>query len=213
MNLVILKQTAKLTLAAAAIILPLTAGGAKAQNLMSIAQANMAFDARMNAQLQAMQRANAAYGQQIWQNYMQQFGPQLRAEYNQLRPPMTFEQFAYYNLVTAHGTNVQGALDAQKQQFAGLQAAHNTQMAGFNSYNAAMAKNSAATTAAVDRWDRIAVQGNAPYVTPQGNTVWLPYSQPAGQPVNLGGTTYAQNQAGTYYQLQGNWWTSMQPGR
>lgn len=46
------------------------------------------------------------------------------------------EQFAYYDLMTAAGTNVPGALDAQRRQFEGNQRAHATVQSGYANDNA-----------------------------------------------------------------------------
>jgi hypothetical protein len=202
----------------AAVALLAGTGEARAQNLMGIAQQNMMFDYQMNQQLMRLQQQNAAYGQQIWNSYLQQFGPQLRQEYQQYmaagNPPVSFEQFAYWMLITANGTNVQGALQQQQQNFNGMQQAYRTQQQGFADYNAGWQRNSQATTNAIENYDRRAVQGLAPYADPNtGETRWLPYSQPAGQVYTSGGNSWVQDQAGTYYQWQGNSWVRMDPAQ
>ncbi len=195
-------------------VMTITANSAGAQTLQDMVQQNIQFDNAMNQRLMQLQQQNAAYGQQIWQSYLEQFGPQLREEYQKYvaagNPPVTFEQFAYWNLVTAHGTDIAGAMREQQQQFDGMQRAHQTQMQGFDDYNAAMQRNSQATETAVDNYTRQAVQGNAPYIDPgSGATLWLPSSLPAGQVYSYGGNSYAQDPTGTYYQWQGNAWVRM----
>ena len=107
------KQIAVATLATLAI----TASHAQWQG---IAAANAAFDAKFNAQLGAMQRQNAQSQQALWQRHLSVNGSRLRAQYAQMRASgranMSFEQFAYWDLMTAAGSNVQGALQHQKNQ-------------------------------------------------------------------------------------------------
>lgn len=95
-----------------------------------IATQNAAFDAQFNARLGAMQQQNARYQQAIWQNHLKVNGPRLRSQYAQMRAAgranFTFEQFAYWDLMTAAGTNIQGAQQHQQNQFAASQRANAT---------------------------------------------------------------------------------------
>jgi hypothetical protein len=110
---------------------------------------------------------------------------------------MTFEQYAYQMMITADGTNVQGALDAQRQQFQGMQDANRTRQDAFNDYMAAMRRNSDATGRAVDNWDRTTLRGQGQYSGPDGNgSQWVPNQGPAGQPFGWGGNQYVQDQQG-----------------
>ncbi|MBI3149319.1 MAG: hypothetical protein HYZ17_12490 [Betaproteobacteria bacterium] len=176
-----------------------------------LAAANMAFDAQFNAQLGQMQAQNNSRQQQLWQHHLQVNGPRLQAQYRQLlasgRRDMSFEQFAYWDLMTAAGTNVQGALDAQRRQFEGNQAAHRTVQSGYASYNAGWANNSARTSAALANYSNTAIRGNSHYRDPYtGQTYNLPHSAPAGQVQRSGHDYYVQDQSGTYHRWVNNGW-------
>lgn len=181
------------------------------------AQSNAEFDARFNAQLSAMQRQNANSQQQLWQQFMRDNGPRLQREYAQLlasgNRTMSFQQYAYWDLMTARGTNVQGALQHQQNQFAGSQRAHATVMEGNASYNRGWADNSRRQTEAVENFSRQAIRGVGPYTDSSGRTTMLPHSLPAGQVYQDHGNTYAQDQQGTYYRLENNSWVRMNPAR
>ena len=206
-----------------AILIALAAAGfvshaANAQNLQSMMASNAAFDARMAAINNYHMQQNANAQQQLWQRHLQVNGPRLQAQYRQYlasgQRGMTYEQFAYWDLMTAAGTNVQGALNAQRAQFEGTQRANATVQSGYASYNAGWAANQARTSAALSRYSEQAIRGNAPYVDPHtGATTQLPYYLPPGQTYNNGGTIYAQDQQGTYYRRDGNAWTRLQAGR
>ena len=105
------KQIATITVATLAI------GASQAQR-QGIAASNAAFDAKFNAHLGAMQRQNAQWKQALWQDHLQVNGPRLRQQYAQMqasgRANITFQQFTYWDLTTAAGTNVQGALQHQQ---------------------------------------------------------------------------------------------------
>jgi hypothetical protein len=203
------------TLAAAAAALALGTAPAQAQG---IAAANAAFDAQFNNWLGGLQRQNQQYQQQIWQHHLQTNGPRLRQQYAQLVSQgyghISFEQFAYWDLMTAAGTNVQGALQHQQNQFRGMQAANATVQQGHASYNAAMAQNSQRQSAAVANYTNQAVRGVAPYVDPSsGRQTMLPHYLPAGQVYQTGGQTYAQDASGTYWRLENNAWVRMNAGQ
>jgi hypothetical protein len=210
-------------LTAKAILIALTAAGfasltANAQGLQSMINSNAAFDARMAAINNNNMRQTQMAIQNTRQQHLQQNLPRLQAGYRQYlasgQRGMSFEQFAYWDLMTAAGTNVQGALNAQRAQFAGMQKANATIQSGHASYNAGWADNSARTSAAATRYSNQAIRGNAPYVDPRtGATTQLPYYLPPGQTYNNGGTIYAQDQQGNYYRQNGNYWTPMQAGR
>lgn len=196
------------TLLAAAIV-ALSAVTAQAQNCLGRPD----FDACMARANTAAQGRTAAAQQQIWQNYLQTYGPWLRQQYSQYRGPMSFEQFAYWNLMTANGTNIAGAAKAQQDQFQGNQRAHATVQEGNKSYNQGMYDNSARTSRAAENYNQGAVRGNTAVIDPRtGQVQWLPYAQPYNQPFTSGGQTYVQNEKG-YYQWNGNGWTLMQPRR
>lgn len=178
-----------------------------------IAASNAAFDARFNAQLGAMQRQNAQSQHALWQRHLTVNGPRLRAQYAQMRASgranMTYEQFAYWDLMTAARTNVQGALQHQQNQFAGMQRANATVQQGYASYNAGWAQNSARQSAAVANYTNQAIRGVSPYVDSSGRKTMLPHYLAQGQTYQSGGNTYAQDAQGAYYQQQNNGWVRM----
>ncbi|MEP7182692.1 MAG: hypothetical protein ABI886_10920 [Betaproteobacteria bacterium] len=196
------------TLLAAAVV-TLTGGMAQAQNCLGRPD----FDACMAAGLGAMQSRNAAAQQQIWQSYLREYGPWLQQQYSQYRGPMTFEQFAYWNLMTANGTNIAGARQAQEDQFRGNQAANATVQQGFTDYRQGMYANSDRTSRAAENYAQGAIRGNTALVDPRtGQMQWLPYAQPYNQPFTSGGQTYVQNENG-YFVWNGGSWTLLQPRR
>ena len=187
----------------------LVAGTADAQNCLGRPD----FDACMARSLAAAQSQNAAAMQQTWQSYLQAYGPWLRQQYSQYRGPMTFEQFAYWNLMTANGTNIAGAIQAQQDQFRGNQQAHATVQQGFSAYRQGMYENSARTDWAAEKYSQGAIRGNTAQIDPRtGQMQWLPYAQPYNQPFTSGGQTYVQNENG-YFVWNGAGWTLMQPRR
>ena len=179
----------------------------------ALAMSNAEFDARAFAQVGAMQRQNANAQTALRQQHLRQNYPRLIAGYRQYlasgQRGMSFEAFCHWDLMSAAGTNVQGALDAQRRQYAGIRQAHETVMAGNTSYNAGSATNSARTAAAANNYSIGAIRGQAAYATPRGGSTLLPYYSPAGQVVNNGGNYYSQDKQGNYHQWQGNGWTRM----
>ena len=191
----------------------LFATGAKAQGLGDIMRGNMAFDARMAAQLGAAQAQNTAAQQALWQNYLRQYGPWLQQQYvaTGANRQMSFEQFAYYNMMTANGTNVAGGLQAQRDRFEGMQGAARTQREGGQIALDAMRDNSRRQSEAVGRWTQGAINGNAQYINPQtGTPQWMPHHAP-GQVQTYNGMNYVQAPNGQYYQQQGGYWVPVQP--
>ena len=187
--------------------------GAKAQDLSGIMRQNMEFDAAMGARLGALQAQNAAGQQALWQNYLRQNGPWLQQQYaaTGASRQMSFEQFAYYNMMTANGTNVAGGLQAQRDQFEGGQQAARTQREGGQIAIDAMRENGRRQSEAVGNWTQGAINGNAQYINPQtGTPQWMLHHAP-GQVRNHGGASYVQTPNGQYYQQQGNYWVPMQP--
>jgi len=182
------------------------------------AQAQTAFDRQFDAWLGNLQRQNQQSQQALWQHHLQVNGPRLRQQYQQLlasgNRSISFEQFAYWDLMTAAGTNVQGAQQHQQNQFRGMQAAHATVAAGHESYNRGWQANSERQSAAVANYTNQAIRGVSPYVDPtSGRTTMLPHALPAGQVYQSEGNTYAQDAHGTYYRLQNNAWVRMDAGR
>ncbi len=116
--------------------------------------------------------------------------------------------------MTAAGTNVAGGMQAQQDQFQGLQAANRTRQSGYASYNAGWQQNTNRTSAALANYSNQAIRGYSPYIDPNtGATRMLPYSLPAGQVYSWGGTSYTRDASGTFYQWDGNGWSRMQAGR
>lgn len=175
-----------------------------------IAASNAAFDAKFNAQLGAMQRQNVQSQQALWQRHLSVNGPRLRAQYAQMRASgranMSFEQFVYWDMMTAAGTNVQGALQHQQNQFAGMQRANATVQRGHASYNAGWAQNSARQSAAIGNYSNQAIRGVSPYIDASGRRMMLPQYLAQGQTYQSGGNVYAQDAQGTYYRQQNNGW-------
>ncbi|WP_284619245.1 hypothetical protein [Aquabacterium humicola] len=191
---------------------------AHAQSLSQIAAMNMAFDQQQAAMLANMQRQTAMAQQRLWQQHLQMNGPRLRYQYQQLlasgNRSVTFEQFAYWDLMTAAGTNVQGALAAQRAQFEGNQAAYRTVQQAHSSYNAAMAANSARQSAAVANYTNQAIRGVGPYVDSQtGARQMLPHHLSAGEVYRDGHNAYAQDAQGTYHRWTPNGWVRMDAAR
>lgn len=197
---------------AAASLATLTVAASNAQ-WRGIAASNAAFDAKFNAQLGAMQRQNAQLQQALWQRHLSINGPRLRSQYEQMRASgrasMSFQQFAYWDLMTAAGTNVQGALQHQQNQFAGMQRANATVQQGHASYNAGWAQNSARQSAAVANYTNQAIRGVSPYIDSTGRKKMLPHYLGQGQTHQSGGNTYAQDAQGTYYRQHNNGWLRM----
>jgi hypothetical protein len=191
------------------------AGHAGAQD---IARLNRNFDQQFNQRLTGLQQQNAASMQRLWQQHLRMNGPRLQQQYRQFLASgnrgITYEQFAYYDLMTASGTNVAGGLEAQRRQFEGNQAANRTVQSGYQSYNSGWAQNSQRYSDTAARYSEQAIRGNAPYIDPRtGTTQMLPYSPPAGQIQNIGGVPHVQDQSGAYYRWTGNSWMRLQAGR
>jgi hypothetical protein len=197
---------------AALTALAFAAPAARAQNMWA---QNMAFDQQMNNMLAGAQARNQAAQMQLWQHHLRVNGPRLQQQYRQLvasgNRTLTYEQFAYWDLMTAAGTNVQGGLDAQRRQFEGNQAAHRTVQSGHASYNAGWADNSRRQSAAVANYSNQAIRGVGPYVDSHtGATHMLPHSLPAGQVYRDGrNNAYAQDAQGVYHRWDGNGWVRM----
>lgn len=127
---------------------------------------------------------------------------------------MSPQQFAWWGLTTANGTNIAGVAQAQRDQFEGQQRANRTVQQSNESYNRGMASNSARMDEAARNYSNGAIRGVAPYVDPRtGQSAMLPYAPSQGVPFNSGGDTYVQGRDGTYHQRRDNEWTSMSPGQ
>jgi hypothetical protein len=192
---------------------------AQAQSLSQMAAANLAFDQQQGAMLARLQQQNLMAQQQLWQRHLSVNGPRLHQQYQQLlasgNRSMSFEQFAYWDLMTAAGTNVQGALAAQRAQFEGHQAAHRTVQQGYSSYREGMYANSARQSAAVANHTNQAIRGVGPYVDSQtGATQMLPHSLSPGQVWrDAQQNAYAQDAQGTYHRWTPNGWVRLDAAR
>jgi len=171
------------------------------------------FDQCMADTLRRSQANLSAQQIQLWNEYLRVYGPWLRQQYTQYRGPMTFEQFAYWNLMTANGTNVQGAMQAQRDWFAGQQRAYGTVQQGNEIYRQGMYDNSSRTSGALERHDQGAIRGNTAQIDPRtGQPTWLPYNAPYNQPFAHNGQYYWRNEKG-YFVWDSSNWVPMQPGR
>lgn len=183
------------------------------QDLFSLAQWNMQQDAQFNQQLGQMMYHNQRAQQQLMQEVIQQYGPQLRAEWQQYMTTtgttISFEQYVYYWIMTAGGTNVQAGLDAQNRMFAGLQNAHHTVQQGYDSYNAGWWQNQARHDGVMQRYSDGAIRGDWYYQDPYSGQV---YTQPYTSGPGYYQTPYGQlyiDQQGRHYLNQGSGWTQL----
>lgn len=173
------------------------------------------FDACMSQMLGQQQQQLDAASIQLWNNYLAEYGPWLQQQYAQYQgPPLSFEEFAYWMLITANGTDFQTALRTQKETFEANMRAHATVMQGYDDYNRGMIDNSKRSIDAIEGFDQGAVRGNSTVVDAiTGQTVELPYSDLAyDQPFSVGNSTYVLTREG-YYQWTGNDWIPMQVAR
>jgi hypothetical protein len=175
---------------------------ASAQDLSSIAAANMAFDNQFNAMLQGQQNQLNQSRIALRQNYIAQNGAALQQQYRQSGGMgMTFEQFVDWHMLTAGGTNYGPALQAQQNQFQGWQNANATIQAGNDSYNAGYWANQNTMNNVMNNYSNGAIQGNAGYVNPQtGEAFNLPYGAQPGV-YNQGFNNFAVDQSGNYHQV------------
>jgi hypothetical protein len=167
------------------------------------------YDACFFEQLTQMQNQNNAAIQQNYYNYLQVYGPMLEREYRNwgYQYGVTFDQFAQYMLLSANGTNPQAALDAQRQQFEGLQSAHRSQVEAGQTLIDSGADASERSLAAVENNEIGSVRGNIVVNGPAGE-VELPYSDVSvGQRVQGNdGYTYLMTEQG-YAVWTGFGWT------
>lgn len=175
------------------------------------------FDACMAGINGRNQQRLAQSQQALFQEYVRTNGPWLQQNYAMHRAnggQMSFGQFAYWGMMTANGTNIEGGLQAQRDQDAGRRRANETVQEGYRSYNGGMADNSRRMDDAAANWTNGAVRGVAPYVDPRtGQQVMLPYAPQPGVPFTSGGEGYVQGRDGVYYHQSGNGWVPMAPGR
>lgn len=203
----------KKVIATAALLL-LTGGTASAQNCLGRPD----FDACIQGFVMQQQGQLAQQQQMAFQGYVAQNQEWLQRNYAAHRAnggSMSFEQFAYWGMMTANGTDLSGPARAQQNRFNGQQGAQATVQQGYDNYNRGSRANSEATSETMRRSTEGSIRGNAPYMDPQtGETRWLPYDAPVNQPFTMGGNdVYVRAPNGSFYQRQGNGWIEMSPGR
>jgi hypothetical protein len=175
-----------------------------------MAAANLAFDQQMFATIDNAAAQNQAQMQQL---YMSAYNdPQVQAAYQQSGMRGSYDQFVYWYIMTANGTNVQGALQAQQDQFTGLQQANDTVQQGNADYNGGYWNNQN-TLDGVYNNTSMANRGNGYYQDPTtGATYDLPYaSMTPGSFYEYGGNTFTTDQYGQYYQWNGFGWQPLNP--
>ena len=196
--------TVVLAAAVALLTLPAAAQNCVGRPDFDQCMANALGQAQANLQAQQLQN---------WNNYLRTYGPWLREQYNQYRGPMTFEQFAYWNMMTANGTNIGGAIKAQNDWFKGQQDAYGTVQQGYDAYRQGMYGNSARTDDVFQRYNEGAMRGNVAQIDPRtGQPTWVPYNAPYNQPFTYNGQYYLRNEKG-YFVWDSSGWVPMQPGR
>ena len=176
-----------------------------AQDLGSIAAGNAAFDQQTNAFLQGQMQQSQNAQQQLIQSYIQQYGPQLQQQYNQIIQStgheVPFETFVYNYMITAGGTNPGPALEQQRRTFQGMQDANQTIQQGNERANQGWRNNQETTSNALQRYDQQGIRGDAYYSNPQTGQVYeLPYSTAPGVYGNNQNTFY-NDPAGNYMQV------------
>mgnify|MGYP006977278819 CR=1 FL=1 len=180
---------------------------AAAQDIYS---ANMAFDAQMNAQLHTMQTQLTQQQTAFWNSVLQ--NPEVWSAFQQHRAQggqYSFEQFAYWYVMTAGGTNYQGAADAQRRQFDGWQQASQTIQQGHASYNLGHWQNQQRQSAALQRYSDGASRGLWYYQDPyQGSVHTLPYGQGPGF-YNNNYDSFFMDHSGQYHRSTGQGWQTM----
>lgn len=201
---------------AAAGLLGVLDGTASAQSYQSC-QGRPDFDLCMMRVTQGNMNQLAGEQQRNFQEYVRTNQDWLKANYAEHRRTgghMSPRQFAEWGLMTANGTNYQGAADMQTGAFKGNQTAHETVAGAYRQANGDWARRSDQTSRIAKNYDGNGVRGNSVYVDPNsGRTVELPYAGNQGQPFNSGGEIYQQSPDGTYYQQRGHYWVQMSPAR
>ncbi|MCA9839662.1 MAG: hypothetical protein KC422_22335 [Trueperaceae bacterium] len=186
---------------------------AQFMDMSSMVYGNMAFDQQMFNQIGGMMSANQQQITQLMQsaandpqvqsayyNYMQQTGQQL-----------SYEQFVYYYIMTAGGTNSQAGLQAQQNMFNGLQQANATLQSGYASQNQGWWENQATLDQTMQRYGDMGINGNAYYSDPNSGQVYtLPYTSGSSY-YQTGQESFYMDNLGQYWQLQGNNWVQLYP--
>lgn len=132
-------------------------------------------------------------------NYLQKSGPWLKQQYGQYCGPMDIQQFAYWNMITANGTNIAAAMQAQQDQFRDNQGAYASVQQGNDAYRKGMYANGETASEAVEGYSIGAIRGDSTQIHPSTRQEkLLPYAQPYNQPFDIGGERYVQNERGFY---------------
>lgn len=172
--------------------------------------ANMNFETQVNAQLNASQQQLNAQQVQFWQNVLR--NPEVRAAYQQHLAQggqSSYEQFAYWYAMTAGGTNVRAAVEAQRSQFEGWQGANETVKEGHASDNEGWHGRQGQMDDTMQRYSEGAINGNWYYQNPNtGENYTLPYTSGPGYYTSSNNTFY-KDANGQYYMYSGNGWTQM----
>lgn len=171
---------------------------------------NMDFDSQFFSQLNAMQQQSYQQTEQLIQQVMAL--PQVQNDYQQFVAAggqASYRDYAIWWAKTAGGTNIQGAIIAQQQQFEGLQQANRTIQEGYRSYNEGYAENQQRMDNLFDRMSS-ARRGEWGYTNPAtGEVMQLPYTATSGYYTTPYGNLYIDN-VGNHYLYQGNGWTQLQ---
>jgi hypothetical protein len=171
---------------------------------------NMAFDQQMFGMIENAMANNQAQMQQL---YMSAYNdPQVQAAYQQSGMQVSYDYFVYWYIMTANGTNVQGALQAQQDQFNGLQQANATVQQGYSNYNEGYWNNQNTLNGVYNNMS-MGNRGNGYYQDPTtGVTYELPYaSMTPGSTYEYGGNTFYMDEYGYYYQWNGSSWQFLNP--
>jgi len=191
-----------------AALLSSVAASAHAQflDMSGLVAKNLALDGAFDSQLQSMMASNLAAQQQLMQSYSSQFGPQLEREYadyvQATGHAIPLEQYAYYHLMTAGGSNPGPALQQQQDSFRRLQDAHATQMSGYESYNRSWDQQQQSLGNSFERYTDGAIRGYARYQDPYSEEMHtLPYT-PGPRYYSEGHETYYLDGSGDYYVVQ-----------
>jgi hypothetical protein len=177
--------------------------------LNDIAAANMNFDAQFWSQYNATQQQASQQHQQFMQQLMAH--PEVQNGYRQYLASggqAALPEYAWWWAMTAGGTNIQGAIDAQNQRFAGLQQAHRTIQEGHQSYNDGYHDNQVRMDNLFDRMST-ARRGEWYYTHPEtGETMKLPYTATSGYYETRHGTLFIDN-TGRHFLNRGYGWTEV----
>lgn len=168
------------------------------------------FNACMGRIMQGNQAGLAQSQHALFAAYMKRYGPWVRKQYAAYRgPPIPFERFAYFSMLSANGTNVAGGLKAQRDVFAGQQAARATREQGYRSYWPGMYANSARMDRRAERFAQNIIRGNVAQIDPStGREAWVANAAPEDQALTQGGQTYVRGPDESY-QWSGNGWVPM----